>query len=185
MDELLVPAVGATVTILGPVDPKHHGLTGIVKGTWYKGNTLESIGIAPNIRKPGAGVVRVEVDESTTFTIHATLKTVETPYGTVHVNPGYDRNDDVVTNNQGGKQSRVDYAFTELEPDMLLRVTQVLHKGKAKYGAKNWRQIPYEDHLNHIAYHWTMLHAQDTSEDHLANIICRAMFAIYMKERQP
>lgn len=203
MDELdpiktepFVPAVGAVVTVQGPVDPKHHGLTGIVRRTWYKGNTLESISITPNIRKPEVGVVRVEVDAATTLIIHAnanipapdTLKAEWKPIAPseLDIAPGAKMeyvhdNNDVVVNSQGGKQSRVDYAFTELEPDMLLRVTQVLHKGKAKYGAKNWRQIPYEDHLNHIAYHWTMLHAQDTTEDHLANIICRAMFAMYMK----
>lgn len=124
-----------------------------------------------------------ELDPIKTEPFVPAVGTPVTVQGPVDPNPEYDRNDDVVVNDQGGKQSRVDYAFTELEPDMLLRVTQVLHKGKAKYGAKNWRQIPYEDHLNHIAYHWTMLHQGDTSEDHLANIICRAMFAMYMKDK--
>lgn len=91
---------------------------------------------------------------------------------------------DVVTNEQGGKQSRVDHSFVDLEPEMLLRVTAVLHKERAKYGAKNWRNIPYEDHVNHIGYYWTLLLEGDTTEDHLANIICRAMFAMYMQGKE-
>lgn len=89
---------------------------------------------------------------------------------------------DTVVNDQGGKQSRLDMAFNEIEPMMLQRVARVLDQGKVKYGSKNWRQIPYEDHINHMQYHAIMANTDDTSEDHLANVICRAMFAMYMKD---
>lgn len=86
---------------------------------------------------------------------------------------------EIETNLAGGSRSRLDYAFTELEPEMLRRVAFVLQQGKLKYGSKNWKLISYEDHINHIYYHTIQAQEKvDMTEDHLANIICRAMFAM-------
>lgn len=88
-------------------------------------------------------------------------------------------NDNIVTNEQGGSQSRLDFDFTQLDADMLTRVARVLHVGAQKYGEKNWQKIPTKDHINHMIYHAIMANTSDTSEDHLANVICRAMFAMW------
>lgn len=88
----------------------------------------------------------------------------------------------IVTNAQGGSQSKLDFDFTQLDADMLMRVARVLNTGAQKYGEKNWQKIPTHDHINHMIYHAIMANTSDTTEDHLANTICRAMFAMWTKQ---
>lgn len=90
-------------------------------------------------------------------------------------------NDEIMSNEQGGKQSKLEYSFELLEPMMLKRVAHVLYTGKQKYGAKNWRNIPdHQEHIGRAMYHLTQaLENIDHSEDHLANAVCRIMFAMW------
>lgn len=90
---------------------------------------------------------------------------------------------DVVINALGGKQSALDYDFTEFEPEFLFRVAAVLKQGKDKYGEKNWQKIEFKSHMNHVLYHVLMALTDDESEDHLANATCRVMFAMHMKSQ--
>lgn len=80
-------------------------------------------------------------------------------------------------NDRGGRQSKVIHAMDEIPPDVLLKVAAVLHAGREKYGAGNWKRIAQRDHLNHAMVHIVKFMAGDRSESHLVNAICRLMFA--------
>lgn len=84
---------------------------------------------------------------------------------------------EVVVNTAGGKQHAVPYAFTELDPDAMFLMTQILAWGAKTYGHRNWEKIPITDHLNHAIIHIFSYLAGDHSESHLGNLMCRAMFA--------
>jgi hypothetical protein len=82
-----------------------------------------------------------------------------------------------VTNERGGKQSKVLYRFDLLDPRAMFEMTKVLAEGAEKYGEDNWRNIDVRDHLNHLLVHTYAYLAGDKSDEHLSHIMCRAMFA--------
>ncbi len=86
--------------------------------------------------------------------------------------------DETVTNELGGKQSKIEHRLSLLPPEAVLRVGAILTTGAAKYGADNWRLIPQRDHIDHALRHIVMYLSGDTSEDHLGNAACRMLFAI-------
>jgi hypothetical protein len=81
------------------------------------------------------------------------------------------------TNEQGGSQSLVKVRFDLIDGSALFKMAHVLYEGAEKYGANNWRQIPVEDHLNHLIMHAYAFLAGDRTDEHLSHIMCRAMFA--------
>jgi hypothetical protein len=83
----------------------------------------------------------------------------------------------IVTNAQGGAQSHVPYRMDLVDGPAQFAMAKVLAEGAKKYGANNWRNIPVEDHLNHLIIHTYAYLSGDTSDDHLAHAMCRAMFA--------
>ncbi len=87
-----------------------------------------------------------------------------------------------VTNAAGGKQSDTPYRLDLIPPLAILRESEVLSVGAKKYGEWNWKNIPIQDHLNHILQHVYAYLAGDKSDDHLANIVCRAHFALELQE---
>ena len=86
----------------------------------------------------------------------------------------------VVTNEKGGKQSKVLGRFDLLPPRALIEVAKVLEEGANKYGEENWRQIESRSHLNHILQHAAAYLANDNSDDHLSHLCCRAMMLLEM-----
>ena len=82
-----------------------------------------------------------------------------------------------VTNSIGGKQSQSPCDFTLLDPPAMFAMCRVLSEGEAKYGPDNWRKISVRDHLNHMIIHAYAYLSGDTSDEHLAHAMCRAMFA--------
>lgn len=86
-------------------------------------------------------------------------------------------NEPTETNKDGGKQSRVQYAFDALDPKSMFAMCKVLLEGRNKYGSdENWRKIPPKDHANHMLIHTFAWLAGDCSDEHLSHIMCRAMF---------
>jgi len=85
---------------------------------------------------------------------------------------------ETVTNEQGGKQSKVLYAFDALDPKAMFAMCKVLHEGRQKYGDdENWRKISAREHINHAIIHFMAYLAGDTSDEHLSHAMCRAMMA--------
>lgn len=95
------------------------------------------------------------------------------------VKTAYHDNDAIDTNEQGGKQSHLEYRFDLIEPEFMLRMAHVLHTGALKYGERNWQSIPMDHNIGRAIYHLEMaLQGLDHSEDHFANAACRVMFAM-------
>lgn len=92
-----------------------------------------------------------------------------------------------ITNKKGGKQSHIPARFDLIDGAALFEMAKVLHEGAEKYGADNWRQIPLEDHLNHMIMHAYAYLAGDRSDEHLSHIMCRATFAqaVDLQDNQP
>lgn len=97
---------------------------------------------------------------------------------TIH---GLEPNAPVVENAQGGKQSHSPYAFQLLPVNAMFAAAEVARYGAEKYGEtihnRNFTKIPPEDHVGHCIQHLYAYLAGDTSDNHLAHAIVRAMFA--------
>lgn len=92
---------------------------------------------------------------------------------------------EIVTNVNGGKQSKVAYGFHLIDPDAILALAEVLQYGASRYARDNWRKIPSEEHFNHMMIHYYAWLKGDTTDDHLGHFMCRAMmmYATAIKER--
>lgn len=103
---------------------------------------------------------------------------------------------EVVTNEVGGKQSRLGARYDLLPPFAETLVAQVLAHGAEKYGEWNWRNLPTSDHINHTKGHIAAAIADDQQDliipdvsakvNHLAKVACRALFALetaYLEEQ--
>jgi hypothetical protein len=78
----------------------------------------------------------------------------------------------------GGRHSDTGYLFTEIDPKAVFVLAAILARGSKKYGRSNWRAISVEDNLEHVLGHTFAYLAGDTSDDHLGDALCRAMFAL-------
>jgi hypothetical protein len=89
---------------------------------------------------------------------------------------GVEKDAPIVTNEQGGKQSKSEYAFHLCDYDALFALAEVLKYGAERYERDNWRKIPAEEHFNHMIIHSLAYLKGDRQDDHLAHMFCRAMF---------
>lgn len=90
---------------------------------------------------------------------------------------------ETVTNEQGGKQSKVEYRVDLMPPLATLQIAQVLKHGADKYGENNWHAISVKEHLNHMLIHTIAYLAGDKQDDHLGHMACRAMMALEIELR--
>jgi hypothetical protein len=86
--------------------------------------------------------------------------------------------DEIETNPNGGRQSRLAERTDLLPPAAVLAVARVLKGGAAKYGDRNWRLIGVREHLNHALTHAYKFLAGDAEEPHLHNAACRLLMAL-------
>lgn len=90
---------------------------------------------------------------------------------------------EIVTNEFGGKQSRVAARFDLIPAETLQQVALVLGRGAEKYGVDNWKLITVDEHLNHALNHVNLFMLNDNGgEDHLVHAIVRLMFAYYVDD---
>ncbi len=91
----------------------------------------------------------------------------------------YDESDSkTVTNEKGGKQSKLESSLSLMPPTALIRGAEVLKAGAEKYGIDNWRNISQRDHIDHaLAHVYAYLKGDTTGEDDLTNAFLRLMFA--------
>jgi hypothetical protein len=71
-------------------------------------------------------------------------------------------------------------------PLALQKVDSVLAEAidSGKHKPFDWKKLGIDGNLNHLDWHRTDLRENDISEDHLANIACRALFALQLREEQ-
>ena len=91
---------------------------------------------------------------------------------------------ETITNESGGKQSDLGVRLDLVPPRALLAEAQVLKAGADKYGVGNWKYIKIDDHLNHALAHIYAFLMGDRSEHHIANLACRAHFALEILEEE-
>ena len=89
-----------------------------------------------------------------------------------------------VINESGGKQSKCEFAITQIPPLILLDVAKVLQEGSEKYGIDNQYLIPKDEHLNHALIHIFAYLAGDKTDNHLTHAICRLLFATEINRRK-
>lgn len=92
-------------------------------------------------------------------------------------NDGLAPDSELETNEHGGKQSKLAYAFHLIDAPAIMNLAEVLQAGAARYDRDNWRHIPMESHLSHALCHIFALLAGDTRDDHLGHAQCRLHFA--------
>lgn len=94
----------------------------------------------------------------------------------------------VVTNKNGGKQSKTPYGFHLLPISALFDAAKVAKEGADKYGEtfndRNYIKIATEDHLNHALQHIYAFLAGDKQDDHLGHAIVRLMFAYDVNDKR-
>lgn len=89
--------------------------------------------------------------------------------------------DETVTNENGGKQSKLEYRFDLIDAKALFAVARVMHEGAQKYEKDNWRKIDVNDHLNHAISHIYAYLAGDEQDDHLEHAATRLLMALGVK----
>lgn len=77
----------------------------------------------------------------------------------------------------GGRQSRIEADFTQLDPRVMFDAASIMYHGAKKYGKNNWKQIPIESHINHALMHFFAWLAGDRQDNHLGHAVIRAMMA--------
>jgi hypothetical protein len=93
---------------------------------------------------------------------------------------GLSKDEPIVTNEKGGKQSKSLYGFHLLDAKAMFKLAEVLQYGATKYERDNWRKIPAEEHLNHAFQHAFAWMSGDTQDDHAGHFLCRAMMFVAM-----
>ena len=86
--------------------------------------------------------------------------------------------EEMTTNNNGGRQSKLEYRFDLIDTKAIFALAHVLHTGKVRYGKDNWRKIDTESHLNHAISHIYAFLAGDKQDDHLAHALTRLVMSI-------
>lgn len=99
-------------------------------------------------------------------------------FGHKSIIQGVSKDEPIIVNSEGGGQSRVLYRMDLLDPKAILATAKVLQEGAEKYGEENWRLISMKEHINHMLIHAYAYLAGDESDEHLAHITCRALFAL-------
>lgn len=93
---------------------------------------------------------------------------------------GLSKDEPIISNSEGGKQSAVPYGFHLIDPKAMFKLAEVLQYGATKYERDNWRKIPAEEHLNHAFIHAFAWMTGDKQDDHAGHFFCRAMMFLAM-----
>lgn len=89
----------------------------------------------------------------------------------------------IVTNEFGGKQSKIGSQLSLIPPKAIIKVGEVMAKGAERYEKDNWRKIPIDSQLDHALEHIYKYLANDISdEDHLSHAATRLLMALELRE---
>jgi hypothetical protein len=94
------------------------------------------------------------------------------------------KDEPIVTNERGGRQSHVPYRFDIMSPIALMNLGAILSLGAERYNdplGDNWKKISSREHINHALVHlYQHLLNSNDGEDHIGHAFCRLMFAVHM-----
>lgn len=91
---------------------------------------------------------------------------------------GVGKDVEMVVNESGGKQSRLDYRFDLIDSKAIFALAKVLDEGEKRYGKDNWRKIEAQSHINHAISHLYAHLTGDNQDEHLEHAFCRVMMAV-------
>lgn len=91
---------------------------------------------------------------------------------------GVGKDEPIIVEETGGRQSKLDYRFDLIDPLTLFELAHVCAYGAEKYGEWNWRKLSINSNLNHALAHIFAYLAEDTQDEHLQHAFCRLMFAL-------
>ena len=103
--------------------------------------------------------------------------------------------DEIITNEAGGKQSRIEGQITEVPPLALIEISKVMSEGRKKYprepdGTPNWHKIGCMSNLDHAGEHLCkflairnqtvipMLDEDAAMQEELSHFAARALMAL-------
>jgi hypothetical protein len=89
----------------------------------------------------------------------------------------------VVTNEHGGSQSHIEGDWTQLPYAALREMAICMKHGAEKYGVRNYRLIPHDEHLNHALRH-LVLYCDQRKKDDLVSAFTRLAFALDISEHE-
>lgn len=89
---------------------------------------------------------------------------------------------EIITNDLGGRQSKIDSKLTLIPPKAVIEVGKVMLQGQASHGKDNWRFIPLDEHLDHALLHIMQYLAGDAGGDHLSHAATRLLMALELRE---
>src|SRR5271165_515853 len=91
---------------------------------------------------------------------------------------------EIVVNEQGGAQSKLEGCPKLIPPEALLSLSMVVGQGAERYAVNNWRRIPMEDHVSHALEHLFLHMNGDKDDDHLDHALCRLAMAVAMRDTE-
>jgi len=87
--------------------------------------------------------------------------------------------EEIVTNEQGGQNSRIVGRYDLLPPLAIAELAQVLEHGAEKYEDDNWKLVPIMDHMNHALSH-IFSYLFSKKEEDLAHAMTRVVMAMQL-----
>jgi hypothetical protein len=91
---------------------------------------------------------------------------------------------EIITNENGGMQSKTEYAFHLCDPMALLKLAEVMQIGADRYERDNWKKIDAESHWNHLIIHLMAWKTGDKQDDHLGHAMARMMMLFTMANEE-
>ena len=95
---------------------------------------------------------------------------------------GVGKDEEIVFNEQGGKQSKLSYRFDLIPAKPLFKLAEVFALGAEKYSLNNWHKISRHEHLNHAEAHLQAYKAGDVTDEHLEHAFCRLCMALAVND---
>lgn len=71
----------------------------------------------------------------------------------------------IVVNKNGGKQSKIDTAFSLVPHDSMLAVAKVMKIGSERYEKDNWRKLSADEIYDHMMEHFVKWYMTGNMED--------------------
>lgn len=88
--------------------------------------------------------------------------------------------EEIVTNEQGGQNSKIVGRYDLFPPLAMQALAVVLEEGAAKYSPDNWKLVPIEDHINHALLHIFSFMTNFSDAEDLSHGMTRLVMAMQL-----
>ena len=99
--------------------------------------------------------------------------------------------EEMATNEQGGKAHALEYDPTEIPVEVLIPLARLLTKEASSHGHRNWEKLTVCEHLRHLYVHFLEFessmqdpnHSKEKLDYELLRVVARAMYAYAVFEK--